>query len=140
MSTSRKCTTCNLSKNVAFFPKNKPGYETPWCKSCSKAWRQEHRYHETMERSNRNADKRAGRSMDELVYCTSARTREMQVMQKDKCYWCDVTFAYGVGVNRRTNPAAVTVDRLNNDLPHVVENCVLACMSCNKGHRNTRSL
>ena len=76
--------------------------------------------------------------MENLKYCTSARTKEMQVMQKDSCFWCNVNFAYGKGVDRRRTPNAITVDRISDDLPHVVENCVLACMRCNKSHVNKK--
>jgi hypothetical protein len=38
---------------------------------------------------------------------------------------------YGEDVNRQTNTLGLTIERVNNDIPHVIDNCLLACMSCN---------
>jgi len=38
---------------------------------------------------------------------------------------------YGIGVNRKKNRKAITLERISSDLPHTNSNCVLICQGCN---------
>jgi hypothetical protein len=42
------------------------------------------------------------------------------------CFWCEVEMHYGV---RDRNMA--TIERLNNNIGHIKDNCVIACSNCN---------
>ena len=84
-----------------------------------------------MVNSSRANDKRAGRSTSSLDYITSTRIGELMVMQNCKCFYCEVVMVYGNGVDRKRTKTAVTIERVDNDIEHVIANCVLACQNCN---------
>lgn len=42
------------------------------------------------------------------------------------CYYCDVELQYV-----QNNKTLATIERLNNDIGHIKENCVIACRTCN---------
>jgi 5-methylcytosine-specific restriction endonuclease McrA len=52
-------------------------------------------------------------------------------MKQEQCVYCVVLMVYRLGTDRRTHPRAVTIERADNDVPHVITNCVLACQACN---------
>ena len=61
--------------------------------------------------------------------------------QRGLCFYCGVTMKYGVGVDRKANPDAVTIERIDNRFGHAKNNCVLACAHCNqstKSHPNRK--
>jgi hypothetical protein len=47
------------------------------------------------------------------------------------CDYCTVLLKYGDGVNRVTDPDALTIERLDNSFGHEVTNCTLVCSQCN---------
>ena len=42
------------------------------------------------------------------------------------CYYCDIELQY-----IEYNSTLATIERLNNDIGHIKENCVIACRTCN---------
>ena len=50
--------------------------------------------------------------------------------QNQQCYHCGCEMTLGFSTTTRI-PTQISVQRLNNDLPHIKSNCVLACLSCN---------
>ena len=46
------------------------------------------------------------------------------------CYHCNCEMTLDFNTNIR-NPTQISVQRLDNDLPHLKSNCVLSCLSCN---------
>ena len=83
-------------------------------------------------------DDKKGRVYDPNSYITADRIVSIMKAQDGCCYfYCGVDMVYGRGVNRVTNGDAVTLERVDSNLAHVADNCILACSSCNhaKGHR-----
>jgi hypothetical protein len=50
--------------------------------------------------------------------------------QTQQCYHCNCEMTLDFSVTTRS-PTQISIQRLNNDLPHLKLNCVLACLSCN---------
>ena len=50
--------------------------------------------------------------------------------QDQRCYHCNCIMTLDFSANARV-PSQISIQRLNNDLPHIKSNCVLACLSCN---------
>jgi hypothetical protein len=84
-----------------------------------------------MVNNSRANDKRAGRDTSSTDYITSTRIRDLMVLQDCKCFYCEVVMIYGNGVDRRRMKTAVTVERVDNHIEHLIGNCVLACRNCN---------
>ena len=103
-----------------------------------KRWNQTN-WSNRMVRNSRHADKRAGRAESSLEYITPGRILDMLTMQNGLCYYCDVVMTYGLGVDRRQTREAVTIERIANDIGHVVENVVLACCNCNALRSSSRT-
>ena len=85
----------------------------------------------------KKADKEANRLWEPNSYITADRIVSIMKAQDGCCYfYCGVDMVYGSGVNRFTNRDAVTLERVDSNLAHVADNCILACWSCNKskGH------
>jgi len=51
-----------------------------------------------------------------------------------KCYYCKRTLSYTSHIKFKNS--LLTLDRLNNDLPHIVSNCVPCCYFCNTTRSN----
>jgi 5-methylcytosine-specific restriction endonuclease McrA len=64
-------------------------------------------------------------------YLTEERVEELLTLQNGQCTYCSTTLRYGAGVKRNRIPNGLTVERVDNNVPHVIENCLLACSSCN---------
>ena len=90
-----------------------------------------------MVKGAKQADKEANRLWEPNSYITADRIVSIMKAQDGCCYfYCGVDMVYGSGVNRFTNRDAVTLERVDSNLAHVADNCILACWSCNraKGH------
>ena len=90
-----------------------------------------------MVRHAKQADKDAKRLWEPNSYITADRIVSIMKAQDGCCYfYCGIDMVYGSGVNRHTNGDAVTLERVDSNLAHVADNCILACWSCNraKGH------
>ena len=68
-----------------------------------------------------------------LPMITPDRISDMLLMQRGKCIYrhCGADMTYGPAVDRRMGDA-VSLERIDNNIGHVRENCVLACVRCNK--------
>jgi hypothetical protein len=49
--------------------------------------------------------------------------------QKTKCFYCSVKMTKRNG--KKVNPTRMTIERIDNDIEHNKENCILSCWSCN---------
>ena len=90
-----------------------------------------------MVRLARIADVRKGRSFNEESYITANHIVSIMKAQDGCCYfYCGCDMLYGSGVNRKTNDDAVTLERVDNNIAHTMDNCILACRACNtkRGH------
>ena len=121
------CTgTCDSRKPLGDFYRH--GNE---CKACRKRHNQEHCFAQ-MVRASKSTDKRRRRKVDEYPYVSADYLFKQYVNQFGGCIYCPVFMRIGAGVNRKTDPAGCTVERVNNDIAHYAFNCVLSCNRCNK--------
>ena len=54
--------------------------------------------------------------------------------QDQRCYHCNCEMTLDFSYTTRV-PSQISIQRLNNDLPHIKSNCVLSCFSCNVNHK-----
>ena len=50
--------------------------------------------------------------------------------QDQQCYHCNCVMTLEFSTTTRI-PTQISIQRLDNDLPHIKSNCVLSCLSCN---------
>jgi len=127
----KDCSKCKVSKPSEDFSVDKrieSGLRS-WCKACEAEYQQEYCFSK-MVRLSRIADEKYGRDSS-LEYITEESIEGLLVKQGGGCFYCHTTMVHGAGVNRKTNEDAVTIERIDNEVPHIVENCVLACHGCN---------
>ena len=86
-----------------------------------------------MVRDAKHSDKDQVRSYDPRSYITVDRIISMLTDQNETCFfYCGCQMLHGEGINRFTNKDAVTLERMDSNVAHVADNCILACWSCNK--------
>ena len=92
---------------------------------------------QTMVNASRSNDKKRGRLYTSNLYISSESIREKMLLQEGKCCYCEVLMMSGDGVDRNIVKTAVTLERKDNNVEHLVSNCVLACLNCNmiRGNR-----
>jgi len=106
------------------------------CKDCVTAYRRDH-WEQTLVRTARTKDAKDIRlwkiAPSLLPMITPDRISDMLLMQRGKCIYrhCGADMTYGPAVDRRMGDA-VSLERIDNNIGHVRENCVLACVRCNK--------
>jgi hypothetical protein len=133
--TCRKClATCELAE-FARHPKSKDGLQY-YCRPCIRGQGQVS-WQRGSVRGRRTADKRRWKEeVDDFgEQITVERINDLLVMQQGRCMYCSTVMLYGLGIDRNTHPRGVTVERVDNDVPHTIGNCVLACQSCNTKRR-----
>lgn len=82
-----------------------------------------------MVHCSKKKDKKMNR-YDSANYITKQFCEAQMQLQNSICHYCKNTMLYGVGINRKTNRNAATIERLDNDLGHTQDNCVLCCRHC----------
>jgi len=65
-------------------------------------------------------------------YITIEYIDNMYIAQEGLCDYCKCILKFGPGINRSTCPDGLTLDRMDNNLPHAAANCTLACVQCNR--------
>ena len=86
-----------------------------------------------MVRDARRADEKMGRTYDPKSYITVDRIVTRMADQTDACFvYCGCRLLYGKDINRCKNKDAATLERIDSNVAHVADNCILACMSCNR--------
>ena len=86
------------------------------------------RYHRRIPRDARSEDRRRKFKVDLPDYITSEDVIRLQKKQDNRCYHCGIFMNW---LERRVSKNGLTLERLDNLLPHVLSNCVLCCKSCN---------
>ena len=76
---------------------------------------------------SKQADKRSKRTYAEEEYIDPDFLIERRKKRNNQCIYCDIPLQ---SFNRRRFNG-VTVQRLDNKLAHIKENCVIACNQCN---------
>ena len=134
---SKICDGCKENKFLDIYyryKKKKNGYQyyDNWCKSCRSKQakiRNQKKWPSTMVRDARKKDKKI--FGDKTTTVTKEYILNQHKLQNNQCYYCDCEMEYGIGVNRKHNPIAITLERISNELPHTNSNCVLICWDCN---------
>ena len=94
------------------------------------------RWYNRIVRDSRYNDRCAGRIIDTRIpYINTKVLFEFQNRQENKCYYCYVSLNW---LERRTCKQGLTLERIDNKIPHYISNCRgLCCKSCNS-RRYTR--
>lgn len=131
-----KCTKCQMIKTNDNFHSDVNGKNglSNWCKQCKKDRSQENPIVAIM--SNSKAEDKMRERYDPEKFITAENLERLYQHQKGYCYYCGRTMLFGVGVDRLLHPQGLTIERMNNDLGHNVDNVVFACSHCNKRRRN----
>jgi len=84
---------------------------------------------QVMVQSSRGSDKKYDREYEEADFITVEAIEQLLVNQQDQCCYCQDPFDHAAPT--RHHPNAPTVERINEELAHTIDNCVLACFYCN---------
>ena len=91
--------------------------------------RESDNWYKRIVRDSRYNDKKANRQIDPAIpYITTPDLLKLQNDQQNRCYYCWQGMSW---MERSRNPRGLTLERLNNELPHYKSNCTLACKRCN---------
>ena len=63
----------------------------------------------------------------DIPYIDAEFLKNLQTTQKNRCYYCQTFLNW---IERRSCKQGLTVERMDNSLPHYKTNCTLACKSC----------
>ena len=140
METIKKCRMCAQTKNETDFVLRGKSI-TNTCKDCSELRknkdyclhnRREHDCYEcvdpiirratSMIHGSRIADRKHNRKCD-LDFTTVLN----KIIDTERCVYCDIPLQYIAPYL----PNHATIDRVNDDIGHTIDNCVIACRRCN---------
>jgi hypothetical protein len=76
------------------------------------------------------ADGKSNRLYDAQDYIEEEFLNFVWNDQDQRCYHCNCEMTLDFSATTRV-PTQISIQRLNNDLPHIKKNCVLSCFSCN---------
>ena len=128
------CTKCGISRDS----------ERVLCKKCRDAdnaskrrkrpevgaindkFYQKMRWAHRMVMHSKTADRKAHRTSTD-DYVTPGHLERLRKVQKNSCTYCKVPMQ----TENRRAPDGLTIQRLDNSLPHSKNNCILACWKCN---------
>ena len=88
----------------------------------------------TMILSSIQCDTKYHRPYDQIDYIDEPYLNYLWSNQDQRCYHCGCEMTLDFNATTR-NPNQISIQRLNNDLPHIKTNCVLACFACNVNHK-----
>ena len=77
-------------------------------------------------------DKEAGRDFIESEFIDVSDIEKLFVKQKARCALCDNVMNMQHKAKDYNN---ISVDRIDNDLPHLKCNCQLSCLGCNRAKK-----
>jgi hypothetical protein len=129
----KKCTVCEVEKDEKEFC-----VERNQCKECRNLYRKkksQENWNRIIVEASRIADLKkwnAEEIEDFGVYITKDRVSDLFIMQKGECFYECGAGKMEIDCDRKKNPNAVTIERIDNAVPHVAENCVLVHNRCNK--------
>ena len=135
MAAKKEKTCCTCKEKERIFSKDctrKDGLR-PQCKDCHRAIQQiskQINWASKIVRSFRNNDKDMHRPIDSADYIDKQWVQEL-VRDNPNCHYCNVPLAYGRGIDRKTHPRGLQLDRMDSVLPHLKSNCVQCCKTCN---------
>jgi hypothetical protein len=71
---------------------------------------------------------------DETNHITLEFLQEQHIKQQNKCGYCQIDMEFTFDQNK--NPNKITIERINNDIGHTIDNCIFACFKCNRYTRD----
>jgi hypothetical protein len=86
------------------------------------------RWYHRIIRDSIRSDLKNKFAVDYSKYVTTPFLQELQNKQQNLCHIC---LDFMDWIERRSSKTGLTLDRLDNDLPHYRDNVKLACKSCN---------
>ncbi len=128
----KNCSACNIEKEEEEFR-----VTHNQCKDCRKLYTKKNaqdNWNRTIANNSRDHDLKkwdADEMEDFGEYLTKERVSDLFIMQKGECFYDCGAGIMEVGCDRKKNPNAVTIERIDNAVPHVAENCVLVHHRCN---------
>ena len=130
----KSCCTCK-QKDCTFGKRkrNKDGLHHQ-CKDCRRAQDQINWAVVIVQNSRKN-DSKYHRPIDSADYIDKPWVQEL-VRNNPNCHYCNVPLAYGRGIDRKTHPDGLQLDRMDSVLEHLKSNCVQCCNTCNKRGNN----
>ena len=89
-----------------------------------------------MINNSKTNDKKKNRTYEADEYITKDYLNELWVKQDKKCWYEDCECELILCFNKDTREdSMLTIQRLNNDISHTKDNCVLSCFRCNQYHK-----
>lgn len=139
--TSKKCTLCKQVKNIKHFSFSKKiGYYSSYCKPCDVKRKQSERIQLTNEEKSKRLQKQ--REYYHSNYESNVLTR-YRVFDRNKNLKNNLTKSF---INSELKKPCVYckhpssgLDRIDNSLGHIIENCVPCCKECNVARNNNFS-
>jgi len=77
--------------------------------------------------NSKKSDENKNRTWDKSEYVTAEFLLNQYKQQEGACFWCGVELQ----MRNRQLDDGLTIERLDNELAHTRDNCVLACFRCN---------
>ena len=99
------------------------------CKDCQRAYRQI-QWASQIVHASIKSDKDMHRPIDGDDYVDELWVQQL-VHDNPNCHYCNVPLVYGRGVNRKSHPHGLQLDRMDSTLGHLKSNCVQCCKTCN---------
>ena len=129
---TKTCCTCRQPKENSEFHRDKASKDKLWskCKDCQQAYKQTS-WASRIVSNSKFRDDDADRPIDSDDYIDSKWVEEL-VHNKPNCHYCGVTLKFGIGINRKTQPDGLQLDRVDSSLEHTKSNCVQCCKTCNQ--------
>ena len=127
----KNCTTCKHNLNDKTFFWNARQHKA--CQPCvEKACKwQVANWPKICVKMSKVSDQKSNRPWNETEYVTPNFLLAQLDHQWEVCFWCGIVMQ----TQNRKAPDGLTIERLYNNLPHTMSNCVLACHTCNVRQR-----
>lgn len=131
MKNNKLMKTCNICfercrKKISYNPKCKHNKHKQKCKQCNDPIQITIK---KMISGSKINDKKKNR-YDEKNFIDYYFIENLITTNNNKCYYCKVELQYILYQNN-----LATIERLDNLIGHIKENCVVACLECNCGKR-----
>ena len=127
----KNCTTCkNCLDDEIFFWNARDHKACHPCVNKASKWQQEN-WDKICVKLSKIADRKSNRPWKEGEYVTPEFLLAQLEQQWGVCYWCGIQMS----IKQRNAPHGLTIERLDNRLPHTKKNSVLACHRCNVRQR-----
>lgn len=87
----------------------------------------------TIVMSSKSSDKKSKRDIEHKDYITEAYIKARIEMSDFICHWCNRTIHQDIG---NYDIDQMSFDRLDNSLPHIINNLVVSCLFCNRARNH----